>query len=128
MKETRDKIVQMLQSFDEQMRRSEDITKDVQDLRKESERLKTILEETAPVVEEMPVKEPVGETELIRERLYHEINRTTRNLWAMDFLYFRRLENKQLNDITLTNDELKVRLCGWLENLIERFNHIEEQL
>ena len=128
MKETRDKIVQMLQSFDEQMRRSEDITIDVQDLRKESERLRTILEETAPVVEEMAVKEQAGETELIRERLYHEINRTTRNLWAMDFLYFRRLENKQLNDITLTNDELKVRLCGWLENLIERFNHIEEQL
>jgi len=128
MKETRDKIVQMLQSFDEQMRRSEYITKDVQDLRKESERLRTMLEETAPVVEEMPVKEPVGETELMRERLYHEINRTTRNLWAMDFLYFRQLENKQLNDITLTNDELKVRLCGWLENLIERFNHIEEQL
>ena len=128
MKAIRDKIVQMLQSFDEQMRRSEDITKDVSDLRKESERLRTMLEETAPVVEEMAVKEQAGKTELIRERLYHEINRTTRNLWAMDFLYFRRLENKQLNDITLTNDELKVRLCGWLENLIERFNHIEEQL
>ena len=128
MKAIRDKIVQMLQSFDEQMRRSEDITKDVSELRKESERLRTILEETAPVVEEMAVKEQAGKTELIRERLYHEINRTTRNLWAMDFLYFRRLENKQLNDITLTNDELKVRLCGWLENLIERFNHIEEQL
>lgn len=108
MKELRDKLVKMLTLFNEQIRQSEDVT--------------------VPDVENMPVDTDAGETELMRERLYHEINRTSRNMWAMDFLYFRRLEDKKLDDLALTNDELKLRLCGWLDNLIERFNHIEENL
>ena len=128
MKDLRDKLVKMLTLFNEQIRQSEDVTKDVQQFRKEVERLTKVLDVTAPDVENMPVDTDAGETELMRERLYHEINRTSRNMWAMDFLYFRRLEDKKLDDLALTNDELKLRLCGWLDNLIERFNHIEEQL
>lgn len=118
----------MLTLFNEQIRQSEDVTKDVQQFRKEVERLTKVLDVTAPDVENMPVDTDAGETELMRERLYHEINRTSRNMLAMDFLYFRRLEDKKLDDLALTNDELKLRLCGWLENLIERFKHIEEEL
>ena len=80
MKDLRDKLVKMLTLFNEQIRQSEDVTKDVQQFRKEVERLTKVLDVTAPDVENMPVDTDAGETELMRERLYHEINRTSRNL------------------------------------------------
>lgn len=47
----------------------------------------------------------------------YEVSRTVRNLYAMIHLYLNKIDGRPL---ALSDDEIKRRLCAWLEKLIER--------
>ena len=122
MKQKIENITEKLKAFCDEIKKSENVVNDVPRFRGIVNTLKTFLDE-----EEKSIDSLVNESEADKERLRNELNRTSRNIWAMDMLYFSKLLDKKLEDLALTNDELKLRLCGWLDNLIWRFSFKEEK-
>ena len=47
----------------------------------------------------------------------YEVSRTIRNLYAIIHLYLDKIDGRPL---AISDDEIKRRLCAWLEKLIER--------
>ena len=54
------------------------------------------------------------------KRLAGEINRCARNLTAMKLLYFKRLDGTDATQLAITPEEIKERLTGWIDILVQR--------
>ena len=61
------------------------------------------------------------------KRLAGEINRCARNLTAMKLLYFQRLDGTDATQLAITPEEIKERLTGWIDILVQRLKIFLEQ-